>query len=202
MQKLSDREIVRLHQMARSGVPKNNIADELGIHRNTVYMHLALRFRYSTYVLNSLCLNASMPTGRTLSIYDAAAYLPGWPSNALIFRLYRAGVLKAKRAAGPRGPALRCTFSDIRRAAHKMLPTGLWVRSDSLDVYCKLASRIVAACDHSAVDCTYWPSKQYCYLPAPAVFEEARSLDAAIRVPLPTMRRAVLCLEKLGVAAI
>lgn len=203
MQKLTDRQIIRIHQMASAGISNQDIACELEVHRNTIYRHLSLRFPYSAYVMRVLCLDRPMPTERVMTIYAAAAYLPGWPSDAVVFRLYRAGVLEAKKTTiNGRAGVLGVRMPAVRRAARKMLPQGLWLKTETLPLYCEDAARLICETRHLAIDCKYWPATHYKYLPAPSVFGTAAELEIPIKVPLRCRKRASLCLEATGVATL
>ena len=196
MPKLSDRKIVALHQLHAHGASNLDIARALDVHRNTVTAHLKLRVAYTRTVHKKIGANADLAPLNNISIYDAAAYLPGFPSRDVVYRLHRQGVLAAMLNAG----RLVTTEAKVRRAANRMLPPGLWFNTRLIANYCFEPASLLEGLPMT--DCRFWPSKEYRYVSAVDVTRKAAELGVTLQVPAAVRRRAVRCMELFDVATV
>ena len=196
MPKLSDRKIVTLHQLSVQGATKQEIARALGVHRNTVTAHLKLRIAYPRSIHRKIGSRSELIPLADISIYDAAAYLPGFPSRDVVYRLHRAGVLRAKQLRG------RLVLSEgrVRSAVRRMLPPGLWFRTDLLSHYTSSPTIVVAGLP--LIDCRYWPCSKFRYASALDVYRRAEEVGVEIVVPASVRRRAAVCLELFEIATV
>lgn len=185
--------------MARDGRPPLQIARTLDIHRNTVLWHLSHRVEYPLHIIRKLGLRREMPSTETLNIYDAAIYLPGWPDRNKLHQLIRCGVIECRMTSDRRWITTR---QSIRRAAREMLDPGLYYRSDRLREYTPDHANILSRTRHLGKHLTYWPTKQWCYIPAHSVQVAADQIDAPIVVPDTITHRALATLDLCGVATI
>lgn len=192
-------EIIQLHQMARDGRAPIDIARTLHVHRNTVLWHLSHRVEYPLHVIRKLGLRRTLPDSDTMSVYDAAVYLPGWPDRHKIHQLIAAGVIECRMTPQRYWVTTR---QAICRAARMMLDDGLYYRSDRLKNYTPDHADIVRRTSHLGHHLHYWPARQWCYLPAHSVQTAAAQIDAEIIVPDVITHRAIATLDLCGVATV
>ena len=131
MQKLTSRQIIRLHRLHRDGARNYEIAKALDVHRNTVTYHLSGDFEYEPHVSRSLGITAPLRTEGWLSLQDAARLIPGHPSRPKMRTLVRgrlsrdASKLITLRSEIVDGHRLT-KASWIRAWCSKVYPLGLW----------------------------------------------------------------------------
>lgn len=186
--------------MARNGSTRTEIASTLGIHPNTITDHLALRVPYPQEVLDKLGCRLKMPEGDTIPLYDSSIYLPGWPSRCKMHALKRAGVLRTTIQRNGAWSGYVVTRDAIKRAAQAMLPDGLWFRSDRIQHYAGPTVAEIARSER--IQCKYWPSKEFGYVPACTVQRIAKDVGATLAVPAVDKHRALATLAMCSVATI
>jgi hypothetical protein len=198
MPKLSEQQILRVHRLAESGLSNANIANQIGCHRNTITSHLHMRAVYSLELIRKIGIKVGLPSTERISPYDAAIYLPGWPSQHKIDKLRRHGVLETCSTSNCE--RAWTTERKIRKAARKMLPEGVWFASTSLELYFDAcdARSILRKLDGAKQHCRYWPCRHYHYLNARQVF--AMGFEYSIRPGV--ISRVSECLRISGVATL
>ncbi len=209
MPKLTEQQIVRVHKLAREGKQIREIASMVGAHRNTITAHLKLRCAYSAATISKLAIRVSLPPTRQISIYDAAIYLPGWPSPSRVNKLRQAGVLEVKTSDRRTVAKSRYWWNSVNqpftteqliaRAARKMLPKGVWFRTDLLLNYLSSSEvNQVFQLSDEMEDCKFWPCRRYRFVPATSIYR----IGLEPNVPLSVMSRVCECLRISGVATL
>jgi len=185
---LRNHEIAQLHTMHEAGQPINAISAAIGIHRNRVRQYLQFRVAYPPEALQRFIRKAPKLKKRfPMRLSEASPLLPGWPSDAKITDLRKAGVIKARRSS-QKGRALMVTEKQVVRAAEQMMPLeGLFLRSDSM-------SRLsyIEVTDHlERHHMRYWPSREFFWIAATEIRED-------LHVPAAQVHIANLCLQITG----
>lgn len=196
--KLSDRQILQLHDLSKQGFTATEIAKRLSIHTNSVFSHLARRVAYSPSVAAKLP-NIPIPNKSPMSIYDASIFLPGWPSRSKVYKLYRAGILRAKVDLKSSNHQLVTDYRAVRKAALAMLDSGIWIKSITLAAMI----RSVAAyddCIRLAVECRYWPNRDASYINLIDVHRVLRYHGESISVSPSIIHRCLRVYAVAGVA--
>jgi len=207
MQKLTETDIERLHYWAQNGVDNRVIANRLGVHRNTVSLHLNGRVAYKPALVFRLRLKApaqpKIDNPQLLTVYAAALILPDQPSHDRLWRLIKNGYLKTVKENG----RTLTRMPWVRKCALAMLPKpGLYFRRDSLQLYATHGSdvdKLLATLAPKRVQSPLTPNlKRVSYYPAPAVNRVCELLEIPLRVPAYRISIAVTCLDQVGVHVI
>lgn len=194
---LSDREIVRLHQLAANGTIYPDLARMFRCHVNTIIDHLALRVCYPRSVYKAIGKLKPIPSAEPISIYDAAIFLPGWPSRDKVYRLTVAGILKAWKHQRN----LITDFAEIKRAAKLMFPhEGIWISNRAIDSFIRLDT--IEKLSPFIRKLSYWPSKEIWFYPMPRVFEAAIETNETVDIPAAIIHRCLKIDEIASVATI
>lgn len=195
---LTEREIIRLHQLSKDGKKQSEIASILNCHPQTIYDHLNFRVRYPLRVYSKISGCPSFPCSSPMPIYSAAVYLPGWPSRDKTYRLFKCGILKT--IAPPRKRVcLETNKRFIASAAKEMLPhDGVFISATTIRI-------VSAAVDprhlDSGVRLRFWPSREIFYRMS-EVNEVADSMDQPITFSAAVVYRINKVLDVCGVATI
>ena len=202
--RLTERQILRLHRMKSEGFSNKSIAEAMAISPQTVYDHTCLRVSYPPEVYRKIGKRPKFSNSATMPIYDAAIFLPGWPSRDKTYRLYKAGILKASLSKSsskthPRS-SLVTTREQIKLCAQAMLPTpGIYMSYWTLSA---LSPALLFRLSGSGERLKYWPSRLQIFYPMPEVTELSSDLDMPLSIPAGLISRAVRVLEAVGVATI
>ena len=132
--KISDRDIEKLHQMAKAGTADHIIAKELRVNRNTINAHLTGQIAYSRQLIKKLDLKRQLPCGEFIRLADCAAWLPGHPSYAMLHWLSKCGVIRTELRIDMHPtrrpqPCLFTSFEWLRAYCELLLPEGIWLPS-------------------------------------------------------------------------
>lgn len=202
---LSDRQVIRMHQLSAEGFKTKQIADMLEISKNTVIEHLAFRVPYTPAILRKIACfphEFTLPKENPLTIYNAAIYLPGWPERAKLFQLYRNKVLKAKiKRRGPwRG--LVVSHAEIKRAALRMLPPGIWIRLGNVASYTN--RNIAEECKKFSIGCNHMLhlKNKVQFVDIRDVVEQCVAREVPLNIPARTIHRALAAVDMTTVATI
>lgn len=194
--KLSDREIVRLHTLASEGTQYPQLARMFGCHVNTIIDHLAMRVCYSLAVYKAIGKPTPIPSVEPINIYDAAIFLPGWPSRDKVYRLYKAGVLSAWIIR----KNLVTDFASVRKAARAMLPDGIWISNRSIESFLRLDD--IKKLAKSQTKLKYWPSTEISFYPMPRVVQVAAESESELSIPAAIIHRCLQVERITGVATL
>lgn len=202
--RLTERQVIRLHRMKSEGFSNRAIADALSISPDTVYNHISMRVSYPAEVYQKIGKHPKLINSAAMSIHDAAIFLPGWPSRDKTYRLYKAGILKAtlQQSASESHPRkhLVTTRAQIKQCAKEMLPTpGIFISYWTLS---HLSPALLFRLSGRGERLKYWPSRLQIFYPMPEVTELSARLEIPLNIPAGLIHRAVTVLESVGVATI
>ncbi len=202
--RLTERQILRLHRMKSEGFSNKSIAEAMAISPQTVYDHACLRVSYPPEVYRKIGRKPNFNNSSTMTIYDASIFLPGWPSRDKTYRLYKAGILKAslKPSSSKTHPrnSLITTREQVKQCAQAMLPTpGIYMSYWTLSA---LSPALLFRISGSGERLKYWPSRLQIFYQMPELTELSSDLSIPLSIPAGLISRAVKVLEAVGVATI
>lgn len=140
MKKLTDREIVRIHDMKRMGVGPFEIARELRVTPNAITAHIHGDITYPLNVQRKIRMDCPLLSDGWLCRRAAAPWIPGHPSPAKM-RVLMTNTSWMRRS---RKPPLQSTLVNGRRVTkiewladfvRANYPAGIWIRSETLRLY-------------------------------------------------------------------
>ncbi len=160
--------ITRLHQLAADGLGPTEIADLMGVHRVAVIEHLQFRRVLSYRTAKAIRANCPLPSSDTMTVYQAAACLPGHPFKGRLFRLIRCGALEVSMSESKR---FETTLEAVRKAALLDFEPGLYFCSETVaSCWPAEAARLAAGAER--VNHRLYPARQKWYYRAADVSPE------------------------------
>ena len=138
-----------------------------------------------------------------MPLYTAAAYLPGFPSPSVLYKLYRSGVLQGSVKSG----RVVVTPAAIKDAASKLLPAGLWFGVSNLRLYCDDPRLILSLLPKDAYAPYPDPGSIPCcrrilYADAIAVTQAISMSGDCLRVPAAAVSRSMSSMQLTGIGTL
>lgn len=188
--KLSQQQVLRIHKMKAQGFSTGEIARSLGVGRTAIIPHVQLRTKLSYSTAIAIKAFAPLPRTSCMTIYQAAAMLPGHPDRCRLFRLIRDGVLQVSRETAP----FSTTLQAVREAALADLDPGLYFSSATVEAAFPAEAARLAASAERIKHRMHAPRQQWYY--------RACDVPSACKVDAALIRRAVFILDRVGVATV
>lgn len=199
MKKLTDREIVRIHDMRRMGVGPFEIARELMVSPNAITAHLHGDVTYPNAVARKISLASPLVADGWLCRRTAAPWIPGHPSPAKM----RVLMTETSWMRRTRKPPLRSKIVNGRRVTciewvaeyvQANFPTGIWVRVETLRAYSSANADVPEAPSPLGRRLFGYPAAVACRL--------ATQAGATLMLPPPLIHRAVQIERRVGMALV
>jgi hypothetical protein len=199
LKKLTDREIVRIHDMRRMGVGPFEIARELRVSPNAITAHIHGDVTYPPSVQRKISLSSPLVSDGWLCRRNAAPWLPGHPSPAKMRVLMTTTSwmgkshqppIKSKMVKGRRVTRIEW-LADYVKAN---FPSGIWIRVETLRVY-----------SGSNADLAEPPQvlgRRLFGYPAAVATRLAMASGSTLELPSPLLHRAVQIERQVGMALV
>lgn len=199
MKKLTDREIVRIHDMRRMGIGPFEIARELMVSPNAITAHLHGDVTYPPSIQRKISQVSPLVADGWLCRRMAAPWLPGHPSPAKM----RVLMTSKSWMGNAQKPPLRSKLVNGRRVTRiewladyvrENFPEGIWIRVETLRVY-----------STSNADLAELPrllGKRLYGYPAAVACRLATASGVTLELPSPLVHRAVQIEQRVGMALV